>query len=227
MTFERRALLASAALAAVLVAPAVSSAQTIGIDAEVGYRTFASTQSAEAVFESSSGLTWGGSASFTHRRGPFVRVGYRRFSKEGERVFIADASSPVFKLGFPLKMDLSSLDVVLGWRIALGKKSPFAVYAGAGMEYASYSEESTIAGLVESVDASEIGPQVLGGLEYRRGGLAIGAEVAYASVNGVLGLGGVSEIYGEEGVGGVRVVGRVGYRFALGGPKKGPPVPKK
>ena len=41
----------------------------------------------------------------------------------------------------------------------------------------------------------------------------LAAEVAYALVPNAIGVGGVSKIYGEDDIGGFRVVGRVGYRF--------------
>ena len=213
MTLFPRVLLASAALA---LAASSAHAQSFGIDAEVGYRTLSATKSADAVFGSSSGLTVGGSAQYAFKKGIFVRGGYRHFGKDGERVFVADATSPAFPLGFPLKASINSVDVVGGWRFRLGgkKPSPLVPYLGAGLELASYKEESTVAGLVEKNDQSKTGFQFLGGLEYKGfGKLVLAAEVAYAIVPNALGVGGVSKVYGEDDIGGFRVVGRVGYRF--------------
>lgn len=190
--------------------------QSFGIDAEAGYRTLSATKSADAVFGSSSGLTLGGSVQYAFGRGPFVRGGYRHFGKEGQKVFLADATSPAYPLGFPLKASIASIDVVGGWRFKLGGKKPqaFVPYLGVGLELASYNEESTVAGLVEKNDQSKTGFQFLGGLEYKGfGKLVLAAEVAYALVPNGLGVGGVSKIYGEDDIGGFRVVGRLGYRF--------------
>ena len=209
-----RVLLVATALAA-LTAP-VAYSQSFGIDAEAGYRTLSATKSADAVFGSSGGLTLGGSAQYAFKKGLFLRGGFRHFGKEGEKVFVADANSPAFSLGFPLKASIDSIDVIAGWRFKLGgkKPSPFVPYLGVGAELASYKEESTVAELVEKNDQSKAGFQFLGGLEYKGfGKLVLAAEVAYALVPNALGVGGVSKIYGEDDIGGFRVVGRVGYRF--------------
>ena len=208
-----RTLLATIAL--VLAAPC-ARAQSFGIDAEAGYRTLSASKSADAVFGSSSGLTLGGSAQYAFKKGLFVRGGYRHFGKDGEKVFVADATSPAFPLGFPLKVSINSIDVLAGWRFKLGgkKPSPFVPYLGVGVELASYKEESTVAELVETNDQSKTGFQFLGGLEYKGfGKVVLAAEVAYAIVPNTIGVGGVSKVYGEDDIGGLRVVGRLGYRF--------------
>lgn len=215
MTFSRARF---AALACALLAglPASARAQSFGVDAEAGYRTLTASKSADAVFGSSSGLTLGGSAQYALKKGIFVRGGFRHFSKEGEKVFLQGATSPAFPLGFPLKASIDSVDVVAGWRLKLGgrKPSPFVPYVGVGVEIASYKEESTVAELVEKNDQSKSGFQFLGGLEYKGlGRVVLAAEVAYALVPNAIGLGGVSQIYGEDDIGGLRVVGRLGYRF--------------
>ena len=208
-----RTLLATIAL--VLAAPC-ARAQSFGIDAEAGYRTLSASKSADAVFGSSSGLTLGGSAQYAFKKGLFVRGDYRHFGKDGEKVFVADATSPAFPLGFPLKVSINSIDVLAGWRFKLkGKKpSPFVPYLGVGVELASYKEESTVAELVETNDQSKTGFQFLGGLEYKGfGKVVLAAEVAYAIVPNTIGVGGVAKVYGEDDIGGLRVVGRLGYRF--------------
>ena len=208
-----RTLLATIAL--VLAAPC-ARAQSFGIDAEAGYRTLSASKSADAVFGSSSGLTLGGSAQYAFKKGLFVRGDYRHFGKDGEKVFVADATSPAFPLGFPLKVSINSIDVLAGWRFELGgkKPSPFVPYLGVGVELASYKEESTVAELVETNDQSKTGFQFLGGLEYKGfGKVVLAAEVAYAIVPNTIGVGGVAKVYGEDDIGGLRVVGRLGYRF--------------
>ena len=174
------------------------------------------SRSADAVFGSSSGLTLGGSAQYAFKKGLFVRGGYRHFGKDGEKVFVADATSPAFPLGFPLTVSINSIDVLAGWRFKLGgqKPSPFVPYLGVGVELASYKEQSTVADLVETNDQSKTGFQFLGGLEYKGfGKVVLAAEVAYAIVPNTIGVGGVSKVYGEDDIGGLRVVGRLGYRF--------------
>lgn len=216
MRSPQRPLLAATLLLG--LAPA-GSAQTLGLDFDAGYRKLSAQKSAEAVLGSAGGLTFGGSVQYTDRRGPFLRAGLRSFRETGEKVFIADASSEVFPLGFPLEVSITSVDLIAGWRFRLGSKrkpSPLAPYLGIGLEIASYREESTVAGLGETDEQSKTGFQFLGGLEYRMfGNFAIGAEAGYSIVSGALGVGGVSKIYGEDDIGGFRVMGRIGYRFSF------------
>jgi opacity protein-like surface antigen len=191
----------------------------------LGYRTLSASRSADAVFGSSGGFNVGLSAQYIFPRGLFARAGFRTFGKEGEKVFLADAGSTPYPLGFPLKADINSIDVLGGWRFKLGGKKPssFVPYVAAGLEIASYSEESTVAGLVETSDQTKTGFQFLGGLEYRGfGNFALGVEAGYSLVPNALGVGGVSKIYNEDDIGGFRVMGRVGYRYPLrkAAPKK-------
>jgi len=207
------------------VASAPAQAQSFGLDIEAGYRTLAAADSAQAIFGSSSGFSGGGSVQYAFKRGLFVRAGGRSFRKTGERVFLADASSTPYPLGFPLEASITSIDVLAGWRFKLGGKKPsrFVPYAALGVELASYKEESTVAGLVETSDASQAGFQAVGGVEASiAGGWSLAAEVGYATVPSALGVGGVSKIYGEDDIGGLRVMGRVGYRFKIGGKGKRP-----
>ena len=215
MTFSRArfVLLAGAWLAG----PAASArAQSFGVDVEAGYAALSASQSADAVFGSSGGFTLGGSAQYALKKGMFVRAGYRHFGKDGEKVFLADANSPAFPLGFPLTVTLNSIDILGGWRFKLGGQKPsrFVPYLAAGLLISSYHEQSTVADLVEKSDQTKTGFQFLGGLELRAfGKLTLAAEGAYAIVPNAIGVGGVSEIYGEDDIGGFRVMGRLGYRF--------------
>lgn len=222
----RPAVLALATLA-LTAAAGTARAQSLGLDFEAGYRSFAATKSAKAIFGSDSGFTLGGSAQYAHARGPFLRAGVRTFSKSGEKVFLENATAPVYPLGFPLEARITSFDLILGWRFRLGgkkKPSPMVPYVGIGLESASYQEESTVAGLLEKTDESKTGVQFVAGLEYRLpANFSLAAEFGYSKVTGVLGVGGVSQIYGEDDIGGYRVMGRLGYRFPLGR-KKGAPV---
>jgi opacity protein-like surface antigen len=214
---RRRATILSPVL--LLFLAATGRGQTLGVDFEAGYRGLSASKSADAIFGSSGGATFGGSVQYIHARGPFLRVGLRDFGKTGEKVFVADATSEVFPLGFPLEVNITSVDIIAGWRFRLGKKqkpSPFTPYVGVGVDIASYKEESTVAGLVETDEQSKTGVQFLGGLEYRAfGSFAVSAEAGYSILSGTIGLGGISKIYGEDDIGGFRIMGRIGYRFSF------------
>ena len=105
----RRTALCTAALLAAAAAPV--SAGEFGISGDAGYMDLTSAKkSAQAVFDGSSGgFTAGGSLRYVFGRTFFVAAGARFFDKTGERAFVADASSPVFPLGHPLKLTLTPL----------------------------------------------------------------------------------------------------------------------
>jgi opacity protein-like surface antigen len=193
-------------------------AQSVGVDVEGGYRTLNASDSATAVFGSAGGLTVGGSAQYAFSSGLFFRGGYRHFGKDGERVFLADSSSTPVPLGFPLKARLNSIDLIAGWRFASRGRKPrhLVPYVGLGAEIAAYREETTVGGLLETNENTKAGGQVVAGLEFAlSGGWTLGVEAGYSMVPDAIGVGGVSQVYGEDDVGGFRIVGRVGYRFSL------------
>ncbi|HET7293909.1 MAG TPA: outer membrane beta-barrel protein [Vicinamibacteria bacterium] len=207
----RRAVLALAALA--LPRVAVADDSRFAIDAAVGYQDLTSaSDSAKAVFDGSSGgLTLGGGARFGLGDHLYVGAFARYFSKDGERVFVSSGGGEVFRLGHPLSLRLVPVHATVGWRFGGGSLRP---YAGGGVGFTSYREESTVGGVTESASDTKFSAHVLGGLEFGRGSLRVAAEAMWTTVPDSLGVGGVSEVYGESDIGGLSVVGKV--VFALG-----------
>jgi hypothetical protein len=148
---------------------------------------------------------------YTFWRGAFLSVGARTFSKEGERVFVATPSSPVQKLGFPLKLRLTPMFLAVGYRLRDGKL--IVPYAGLGGALMSYKEESEVAGEPFDADGTEAGLLGFAGVEVGRGTFRFGAEAGYTAVSGSAGLGGVTKVYGEDDLGGWHVVGKVVVAF--------------
>jgi hypothetical protein len=167
--------------------------------------------SASAVFDSRGGATFGGAVRYTFWRGAFVSAGARTFSKEGERVFVATPSSPVQKLGFPLKLRLTPIVLAVGYRLRDGKL--LVPYAGVGGALTSYKEESEVAGESFDEDGSEAGFLGFFGVEVGRGTFRVGAEAGYTTVPDAVGLGGVTRVYGEDDLGGWHAVGKVMVAF--------------
>ena len=171
----------------------------------------AASNSATAVFGSNGGATFGGAARYTFWRGAFVSAGARTFSKDGERVFVATANSPVQKLGFPLSVKITPILVQAGYRFRNGHT--LVPYASAGVAITSYKEESEVAGEAFNTDTSKTGFVGAFGLEVGRGHFRFGAEGGYSSVPSALGLGGVSKVYGEDDLGGGYVIGKLIVAF--------------
>jgi hypothetical protein len=190
-----------------------SSAGELAVEAQVGYFDMAAQKSANAVFGSSSGATFGGAVRYNVWRGAFVSAGARSFSKDGERVFLASAGSPVQKLGFPVSLKLTPILLTAGYRFRHGRL--IVPYAHVGAAITSYSETSDVAGESFDDEGSQTGFMGAAGVEAGRGLLRFGVELGYSNVSGAVGLGGVSKLYGEDEIGGFHVVGKLAVAFGL------------
>ena len=216
---------ALAAVALLLAAALPSAAGELAVEAQVGYFDMAAKDSTRALFGSSSGATFGGAVRYTVWRGAFVSAGLRTFSKDGERVFLLSPGGAIQKLGFPVSVELQPVLLMAGYRLHDGQL--IVPYAAIGAAITSYTETSTVAGESFDTDGSKTGFVGAAGVEFGRGLLRVGAEVGYSTVSGVVGLAGVSQIYGEDDIGGFHVVGKVALAFSLGGkPKPAKPQPK-
>ena len=91
------------------------------VEAQVGYFDMAATNSAEALFGSSGGVTFGGAVRYAVlARG--LRLGRAAHVLEGRRARLpAGARRPVQKLGFPLRSSFSRSLLMAGYRFRDGK----------------------------------------------------------------------------------------------------------
>jgi hypothetical protein len=196
-------------LAVLLAAPA--AAGELAVEAQAGYSEMAAGNSASAVFGSNGAGTFGGAVRYTFWRGAFVTAGARTFSKDGERVFVTNPSSPVQQLGLPLHVRLTPMFLAVGYRLRDGKL--VVPYAGLGGSLTTYKEESDVAG--ESFNESHTDGGFLGfaGVEVGRGMFRVGAEAGYTTTPGAVGLGGVTKVYNEDNLGGWHVVGKAIVAF--------------
>jgi len=168
-----------------------------------------SSKSAKAVFDGASGgPTFGAGFRVDVTPSIYVGVGGRFFRKEGERAFVASAGSPAFGLGHPLTVRIVPVHAQAGWRFRPGGR--LVPYVGLGVGVTSYHEESTIGGLDEPpVSQTKASGLVAGGLEYGQGRVRFGIDLSYSAVPNSLGVGGVSQVYGEDDVGGFTALGRI------------------
>ena len=99
------------------------------------------------------------------------------------------------------------VDIAGGWRFVFGRVSP---YAGAGVSLIAYEETADFAASGDNVSESKTGPLFLAGVDVAViRWLHAGAEFRYRSVKGVLGDGGVSDIFGEDQLGGYALAVRI------------------
>ena len=200
-------------LAAALVLAGASPAAAIdwAVGVEGGYSDMTNaSKSAKAIFDGSSGGgTVGGFIRFGLGQSFFVEAHGRQFQRTGERVFVADASSQVFRLGHPLKIRLIPVYGVIGYRF--GQNTHFAPYVTVGLGATSYREESNVAGLVETFSATKVSGHGALGLDYLAGPVRFGVEVGYSTVPNTIGQEGVSKVYAEKDVGGLTVLARLAF----------------
>lgn len=202
-------------LLALVLPTAPASAGELAAELQGGYFGLAATKSADAIFGSSGGFTWGGAVRYTFHKGFFATAGVRTFSKSGERAFVADPTDPVARLGFPLSARITPVYLTVGYRFRDGKL--VVPYAGLGGSLTSYSEQSSVAGVTYDVSSTKAGFHAVGGVEVGRGRFRFGAEAGWSTVPNAIGVGGVSNIYNEDDIGGWTVLGKL--VIALGGKK--------
>jgi hypothetical protein len=189
----------------------LARAGELAIEGQGGYFSWAASSSASAVFGSTGGGTFGGGLRYTVWRGVFVSAGVRRFSAEGQRVFVATPSAPVQELGFPLSVRITPIFATVGYRFFDG--GLVVPYLGIGGSVNKYSETSEVAEETFDESFSKSGFHGVGGVEVGRGLLRAAAEASYSTVSGAVGLGGVTQVYGEDDIGGWTVVGKVIVAF--------------
>jgi opacity protein-like surface antigen len=104
-------------------------------------------------------------------------------------------------------MSLVPVDITVGYRFR--SKGLFTPYVGLGGGKVSYEEKSTVGGVTEKDSRSKGSWHVLGGVELGRSRLRLAAEALYEGVPDAIGVGGVSKVYGEKGLGGFTLLGKV------------------
>jgi len=202
-------LLAAPCFALACASPA--SASGLFFEGVAGYQDLTGAKnSAKAVFGSSGGPSFGGGFGYNVSNGFFGSLWARRFSKDGERVFVAAPGRQVFPLGHPLSVTITPIQGTFGYRFG---KRPLQPYLGVGGGITSFHEESTVAGEGETADLTRAAYHGLAGLDFSFGAFSIGGEVMYLSVPKSIGLGGVSKVYNETNLGGFQAVGKLTFQF--------------
>jgi hypothetical protein len=198
-----------AVIAAALAAPDAGAGETFLTLDGGWYDMSNASQSANAIFGASGGATIGFSGQYGLGESFFIRAGARFFQRDGERVFVESPGSEVFRLGHPLTVRIIPAYGLVGFRFLEG--ASLRPFIGIGGGATSYDEESTIAGEVRSYTATKPMGMAVAGLDYGRGKVRFGGEVAYALVPNTIGTEGVSLVYGEDDVGGLTAVVRISF----------------
>jgi opacity protein-like surface antigen len=186
----------------------LASAQAIGASVYVTYGTTSLT--ASNTFEATAGTSRksapgiGGTVTGLWR-GAFVDVAFTQYKLDAQRLFIDQGT--VFPLGIPVRITMRPLDLVGGWRYkSRGLVSP---YGGAGIVFFQYLENSDFATAGDDINERKTGVVALAGADVRVLRLvSVGGEFRYRAVDGVLGLGGVSQVFGDDQLGGLSFAAR-------------------
>ena len=199
------------ALAVCGSAPAARAGETLFTVDGGWYDMTNASNSAKALFGESGGFAFGAALEHGFTEAIFVRAGGRFFSKEGERVFVDEATDEVFQLGHPVEVKIIPAYLLVGYRFLEGARLRPYIAAGGGAVF--YDEESEIAGeIIEFSTTKPMGMAVVGA-DYGRGRVRFGIEAGYSIAPNTIGTGGVSEIYDEDDVGGFTAMGRISFAF--------------
>jgi opacity protein-like surface antigen len=186
----------------------LASAQAIGASAYATYGTTSLT--ASKTFETAAGTSRksapgiGGTVTGLWR-GLFVDVAFTQYKLDAQRVFIDQGT--VFPLGIPVRITMRPFDLVGGWRHR--SRNRVSPYGGAGIVFFQYREDSDFAIAGDDVSERKTGVVALAGADVRVVRLvSVGGEFRYRAVDGVLGLGGVSQVFGDDQLGGLSFAAR-------------------
>jgi len=185
-------------------------AQSFGAQLEGGYFDMTGAKdSAKAVFDGSSGgFIFGGGVRYALSRHFVLAADVRYFSKDGQRVFVAEPGGEVFPLGHPLKIRTLPIALVADYRIL--PDSRFVPYVGAGVGVTSFKEETTVGGLTDSDSSTKFSIHALAGVELTgKGPLGFAVELRWFTAPNSVGLAGVSSVYDEKDVGGFSLSGKI------------------
>jgi opacity protein-like surface antigen len=175
---------------------------SVRVFAGAGFDRMASAESFEAVTGSATLPAYGGGVQGVDLwRRLFAEFAIEYSTTDGERVFVFD--DEVFELGIPLKIKQLPIDLTGGWRFPAGPVTPFA---GGGVTFLRYQEESDFADEDENIDEWHTGFIALAGVEVRlTRNLHLRGDFRYRRLDDALGAGGVSAVFGETALGGTGV----------------------
>lgn len=147
---------------------------------------------------------WGGGLNVAFKNGVFVELDASRWEQTGQRAFVVN--DVVIPVGIAVTATVTPFDVVGGYRVRLNRW--LHPYGAAGITRYAYKEVSDAIAVDAdgNLDTSRTGLIVLGGAEIRlHKWVGVAADVAYTSVTGILGTGGISEQFREDNLGGTAI----------------------
>jgi hypothetical protein len=210
MIRPRLALVVAGALGAGLFGPAATRAGDLAVVLDAGLRSMSnSVETEKAIFDSKFGV--GAGLGLSYDRGERWRfaVDVRRISRDGERAFAADRTSPAFRLGHPLRFTMIEGVAIVAYRF--GKIGPLSPYLAVGGGLVSWKERSDTVGLIENVAGTSALFEARLGFERKQGPIRLGLEGGITFAPKAIGVGGISQVYEESDLGGLFVAAKIGF----------------
>jgi hypothetical protein len=186
------------------------------------------SQSFDAITGSSTLIGYGGGGEVVNLwQNLFVRGSFATAPASGERAFVVDGA--VIPTGLGIDIALNTFEIGGGWRFPLRKHPTFTPYAGGGVLFVSYSEDSQLSTSTDNVSESFTGYAFQGGVDLALSRLMyVAVEGQYRIVPNALGEAGVSKAFDEKDLGGFAFRVLVGVKWpAEKSPAKPPAQPKK
>jgi hypothetical protein len=170
--------------------------------AMAGHFTFDASQSFDAIVGSKSAPIFGGGVRVALPLGGlFVDAGASRLQASGERVFLFN--DQVIKLGIPVDVTLSPVELSAGWRFVFRRTPKLIPYAAVGVTLLNYRESSALATAAEDTNDSFRGYHAFAGVEYKFNEyVGLAGESAWLTVPDAIGESGVSAAFNESNLGG-------------------------
>jgi opacity protein-like surface antigen len=169
--------------------------------ADVGSTTFAAKESFTAVLGSDRGAVFGGGVEAVLPQRVFVNFRASRFRRTGQRVFLFGRER--FDLGIPTTVTVTPVELTGGYRFEYGRR--FVPYAGGGIGWHGYREESRFADGEENASERFLGYQIVAGAEIRVARwIGTAVEAQWSTVPDALGVdpNSVSREFQESNLGG-------------------------
>ncbi len=177
---------------------------------KIGYRGFfvldtemmTASQSFDAITGSSTLIGYGGGGEVVNLwQHLFVRGSIAVASTNGERAIMLGTT--VIPTGVGIDVGLRTIEIGGGWRFPIRKHPQFTPYAGGGVLFVNYTEDSQFSASTDNVNESFTGYAVQGGLDLTLSRwVYAGVEAQYRLVPDALGRGGVSKTFNETDLGG-------------------------
>lgn len=175
--------------------------------ADVGAVWMTASESFDAVAGTDMRVQYGGGLQVVNIwRRLYAEVAVGRSSLSGSRVFVYQGV--VYDMGIPVSITLTPVDAGGGWRFPLGKR--LHAYAGGGVTFMNYQEESDSADPDDNVSEVFTGFYTSAGVEFRLANwVHIRGEARLTTIADALGGDGVSADFGETNLGGIGVAVKV------------------